>query len=199
MNNISINSKNNRGLIIGFSLAILFQISILLVEYIGSALPIWTGQPIILKTEPIDPRSLFRGNYVALNYEINRIPFMEGAKKHKVVYVTLQIDENGVYHYESAHFEKPKHGIFIRGRIIDRHTSSRTNKKLMRVNYGIEAFFMPKEKALETERKARGKSEVIVYIGSNGKARGHSFSCLGDDCDIENDEEIVKIIPISNN
>ena len=32
------------------------------------------GKVIHLRTAPIDPRDLFRGDYVRLNYEISRIP-----------------------------------------------------------------------------------------------------------------------------
>lgn len=179
------NPKNKKVLIVGFSLAIMLQLSILLVEYIGSALPIWTGNPITLKTEPIDPRSLFRGNYVALKYQINQIPAIKGARKNKVIYVVLKYDKNGVYHYKSAQFERPVKVPFIRGRITHDYIPSVAGKSVMHVNYGIEAFFMPKEKALETERKSRGVSEVIIYVSSNGKARAHSFVCLGDDCDLD--------------
>jgi uncharacterized membrane-anchored protein len=31
------------------------------------------GKVILLRTAPIDPRDLFRGDYVRLNYEISRI------------------------------------------------------------------------------------------------------------------------------
>jgi uncharacterized membrane-anchored protein len=34
---------------------------------------LWTGKRAVLKTEPVDPRSLFRGDYVILNYTINTI------------------------------------------------------------------------------------------------------------------------------
>ncbi|MFB6345444.1 MAG: GDYXXLXY domain-containing protein [bacterium] len=50
-----------------------------------------TGRVVRLATEPVDPRSLFRGDYVQLRYDINTIQ----AREHEVsdgdrVYVTLQ-------------------------------------------------------------------------------------------------------------
>jgi len=32
-----------------------------------------TGEEVLLKTTPVDPRDLFRGDYVILNYEISRL------------------------------------------------------------------------------------------------------------------------------
>ena len=32
------------------------------------------GTPVLLETEPIDPRSLFRGDFVILNYAISDLP-----------------------------------------------------------------------------------------------------------------------------
>lgn len=36
-----------------------------------------TGTEVILKTEPVDPRDLFRGDYVVLNYEISTLDLEE--------------------------------------------------------------------------------------------------------------------------
>ena len=55
--------------------AVLMQILVLVYmagerEYI-----LRNGKIIYLRTAPIDPRDLFRGDYVRLNYEISRIWF----------------------------------------------------------------------------------------------------------------------------
>ena len=36
--------------------------------------PLIVGETILLQVEPVDPRDLFRGDYVALSYAINRVP-----------------------------------------------------------------------------------------------------------------------------
>src|SRR5258708_2650618 len=38
------------------------------------AAPYLVGERIVLKVVPIDPRDVFRGDYVILGYEINRLP-----------------------------------------------------------------------------------------------------------------------------
>ena len=37
-------------------------------------MPLWTGEPILLRVVPVDPRDMFRGDYVALSYDFSRIP-----------------------------------------------------------------------------------------------------------------------------
>ncbi len=60
-----------------------------------------TGKDILLKTAPIDPRDLFRGEYVSLNYDISRLDLSKlggdaAFTNGESVYVTLtpQPEEN---------------------------------------------------------------------------------------------------------
>ncbi len=40
---------------------------------VSHAWPLWTGESIYLRVRPVDPRDLFRGDYVVLAYEIDRL------------------------------------------------------------------------------------------------------------------------------
>ena len=152
---------------------VMFQISVLIVEYGGAVYPLWTGQEIKLKTIPIDPRSMFRGNYARLRYQIGTIPAKDidtiRAPRHgEPVYVGLKPGKNGIYVYDRAYLERPPDAVYIRGRIQAqnrRDTSSRYP-----VLYGIEAFFAPKEKALQLEKTMRQGGIAMVMIAGNGKA-----------------------------
>lgn len=55
---------------------LLFCLIVLTAMLILHAWPLWTGQVIILRTQPVDPRDLFRGDYVIVSYAINslRVP-----------------------------------------------------------------------------------------------------------------------------
>src|SRR4051812_47061229 len=75
-----------------------FHVLVRLLMIVIHALPLWVGETILLKVEPLDPRDLFRGDFVILNYEINRIGpngveglFEDryGAGEDRPVYVTL--------------------------------------------------------------------------------------------------------------
>ena len=142
--------------------------------YILAALPLWTGKEISVKVIPVDPRSMFRGNYARLNYGISRIetshfPHHEELRNGEVVYVGLKPDADGIYEYADVNLKKPSTGIFIRGRIQNRQWEEKVN--YFRINYGIEAFFAPKEQALELERQLRDGGVALLMVSDDGKAR----------------------------
>ncbi len=164
--------KPKINLIIGLSLVILLQTGILAMIYINAHIPLWTGKPIVLKTRPVDPRSLFRGNYALLSYDISRIPAKEinalrTPRSNERVYVRLTPGPDQVYTYQGLSFEKPESGIFIRGRIQD-HGQRTTGS--YRIRYGIEAFFAPKEKALALEKQLRTSAVARIYLTDSGKS-----------------------------
>ncbi len=168
---------NKRFLAIGLSLTISAQMMVLATEYLSSVWPLWYGTPVILKTAPIDPRSLFRGNYVRLNYDIssiNKYLTKEDFKPGEVGYVTLK-EEEGVFIATGLHREKPESGVYIRGRI-----AGARNGYLMK--YGIEAYFMPKEKALKAERSVRQGAKAQIYLLGSGKAAIAKLHCNSGDC-----------------
>src|SRR5690554_1875156 len=51
---------------------------------------LYLGTPILLKTEPVDPWDMFRGEYVALNYEISSL-------KSSEIEENLELDKHQVY------------------------------------------------------------------------------------------------------
>ena len=156
----------------GLIIVIVFQLVVLAGEYLGAVYPLWTGKEIRLKTVPIDPRSLFRGNYARLNYDISTIEaeyFDEkiNLRNDEQVYVKLKQTEDGLYVFEDAFLEKPKDGIFIRGRIQDGRFWARG---AYNIKYGIEAYFAPKEKALALEKELRHSGVAVIMVTNNGKA-----------------------------
>lgn len=167
---------NKRFLVIGLTLTISFQMLVLATEYLRSVWPLWFGTPVILRTTPVDPRSLFRGNYVRLNYDISNID--EGMtddlfKHNEVGYVTLK-EEDGVFIATGLHKERPDSGVYIRGRI-----KSLWGSYFMK--YGIEAYFMPKEKALKAERCVRQGASAEIYLLGSGKAAIAKLNCRSAD------------------
>lgn len=162
----------SRALILkGLIAVVVLQLLVLAAEYLNSVYPIWFGQEIRLKTVPVDPRSLFRGNYARLSYDISQVTLPEKkdreARMDEIIYVSLQKNADGIYEFSSASYEKPRTGIFIRGRLQDRRGFFASR---LRINYGIEAYFAPKEKALRLERELRGSGVAVVMLASNGKA-----------------------------
>lgn len=164
------NNKINRGLFV----AVVCQGLILVGMYALAALPLWTGTEVKIKTLPVDPRSMFRGNYAQLRYEISQLKtelFPDGTelRNGEVVYVALKPGEDNAYEYASVTLDKPDAGIFLRGRIQNRLYEDNAN--YFRINYGIEAFFAPKENALALEHNLREGGLAFLMVSDSGKAR----------------------------
>ena len=148
---------------------IALQFFVLLGMVVNAATPLWTGREIRVRTIPVDPRSVFRGNYARLNYAFSTLP--EGAlgepTRHlrvgEVVYVSLQQDEEQVYEFAGASLDRPADGVFLRGRMT--HTTPP-----YRVTYGLEAFFAPKDTAVKLEDALRSGGLAVVMVSETGKA-----------------------------
>ncbi|WP_108650642.1 GDYXXLXY domain-containing protein [Dongshaea marina] len=156
-------------------LAITFQLLVLIGMVLQAALPLWTGSPIEVKTIPVDPRSLFRGNYARLGYEFSRIPrsaFSNPAALHKgaLVYVLLSKGADGLYQFSTASVTQPSRGIFLRGR-VEQARFFRNKQGYVRIRYGIEAYFAPKQKALALEKQLRSGGIALLMVAPSGKAR----------------------------
>lgn len=163
-----------------------------------------SGPRVWLRTAPVDPRDLLRGDYVTLGYDISTIraaKFGPGIKNHLagmsmnddafgrgseiVVYVALTIDpQSGLAEVASVDLTRPVAGPFLKGRV--RVSWTRGTTMLMGVRYGIDAYFVQQGSGLELERRVqegmRAGSQVPlemqVALGSNGVAvlTGHRLA-----------------------
>jgi uncharacterized membrane-anchored protein len=89
-----------------------------------------TGEKILLRTVPVDPRDLFRGDYVRLTYEISNLDLdalsvYRKFKPNTVVYVGLEREPDGVYKAVSAAETPPPGKKFIQGRARYEQTVSK--------------------------------------------------------------------------
>lgn len=151
------------------------------------------GAIIYLRTAPIDPRDLFRGNYVRLNYEISNIPAhrlpsgdTSDLAKGRKVYVILKENSNGLYELDHVSLDQPPSGIYLIGRSAYHYRHRRIDHPL-RLNYGIEAYFVQQGKGRRIEQRLGSRSqlqvplEMQIAVGRNGKAviKGHRWSRIG--------------------
>jgi uncharacterized membrane-anchored protein len=129
-----------------------------------------TGREVLLKTVPVDPQDLFRGDYVVLSYDISRIDtsafgqapnaFSPGAP----IYVLLGL--TGPYSVVSGiQRQPPKDGLFLKGRVHD------VNDSTVRVQYGIESYFVPEGQGRRLERLRDHRLDVRAAIDHAGTAR----------------------------
>jgi uncharacterized membrane-anchored protein len=131
------------------------------------------GREVVLPILPIDPRSLFRGDYVRLNYDVSRVParLIEGPpRRGEAVYVTIARGPDGIWTalktarlYDGGGADS----IVLKGRL--EHGGSEGHDAFIR--YGIESYFVPEGKGRELEALARDKKlAVVVAVDSFGNA-----------------------------
>lgn len=136
-----------------------------------------TGREIVLEVIPIDPRSLFRGDYVALGYDISRVPVTEGPPligRGSTIYVTLQ--KNGDrWHPLTSSATKPENlpadQVFIRGRVEYASAPTSIAPGQASIRYGIEDFFVPEGAGRDLEQLVgQKKLDALIAVDNAGNA-----------------------------
>ncbi len=144
-----------------------------------------TGTSVILETVPIDPRSLFSGDYVRLNYKISNIRVDEISgdkefKRHDCVYVLLK-EGDPYWQPLSIHRNKPvapPGHVAIKGEVIylndviwNQETQKSEKVKNINIRYGIESYFVPEGEGRGLERPKEGEKVTIrVAVDRYGNA-----------------------------
>lgn len=140
--------------------------------------PHLSGTTVWLKVVPVDPRDMFRGDYVILSYEMSRpssgswLEFHpDGPTVGGAVYVPLVPDDDGIHHRADRYLsEPPASGLYIKG---IRQTNGR-------IEYGIESFYVQAGTGLEYEQAARtGTLSAEVALGGDGQAGLKRLRVLG--------------------
>lgn len=137
------------------------------------------GQEIKIKTMPVDPRDVFRGDYVTLNYEINEIPidkvpevFKDEKKwseqRRTALYVVL-VKEGDYYVVDHGVLEKPKEGVYLKGFFEWPVWSSTAiyqkeqNITGIRVSYNLDQYFLPENTGKSLEDLS-GQGQLDAYV-----------------------------------
>jgi len=89
-----------------------------------------TGERVLLRTAPVDPRDIFRGDYVNLQYDISTLDLdglgAKGSfKPNEKVYVLLEKNQEGVFTAVSVNRGLPSGKRFIQGRVEYERTLSK--------------------------------------------------------------------------
>ena len=125
------------------------------------------GTEIALKTAPVDPRDLLRGDYVVLRYDVSRLTPAEDRQPwafaaDQVVYVPL-IEAQGEWVADGLERYPPEDRLYLRGRI----RSSGTD--WAEVVYGIESFFVPEGEGLRYEEaRNRDRLWAVLSVSPHG-------------------------------
>ena len=151
---------NRRQLILLMSFPAVVILSIIAVKWFT----VLFGQEILLKNEPVDPRDLFRGDYIALRYEIsridlNQIPHDSDFSIGDTIYASLSKKEkfwtiDSVSHSKRVPYEDQ---VCMKGKV------ERTFDDQVIVSWGIESYFVPEGKGRQIEQDmiARNVSAIV--------------------------------------
>jgi uncharacterized membrane-anchored protein len=161
-----------------------------------------TGTEVVLKTEPVDPRDLFRGDYVTLNYEISTLDLEEIQAEdlyfdyNDRIYLALAL-ENGYGVPKKIYRNPPDDELYIKGTVKEviydweaYEDSSITEEpylKELRVEYGIESYFVPEGRGIEIESQqwtGREGVDVKVVVDRSGNAVIKSLLIDGQEVEI---------------
>jgi uncharacterized membrane-anchored protein len=137
------------------------------------------GREITLPIRPVDPRDLFRGEYVRLGYDVDTVPvrLLEGPApaQNAAFYVVLERKEGGAWQPVKLTAAKPSETsperIVLKARAVHGWPPAGNPKATQRVRYGIESYFVPEGEGRRLENLAREKKlAALVAVDGGGNA-----------------------------
>jgi len=155
------------------------QLVVLLGLIAVNAAPLLTGDTVLLRVVPLDPRDLLRGDYVILGYEFSRVKPSQLAGfpavaylnrrpdqsrwQNRTVYVSLVREADGEHwKAEKFSFQRPESGRFIRGRMT----------RYGQLTFGIEQYYVQEGTGRKYEQAIRrGGVSARVAVDSEGRAK----------------------------
>ena len=162
-----------------FILAVILQSALLLTMITKQELLLKTGEKIALKCKAVDPRSLFSGDYVELNYEISEIDlktlrsqggenavkewpdFYRGDDIFVVLKKNVSDDFFSVSGISNSYSEPEKDAVILCGKVAYNLASG-----ILRVKYGIENYFVPQNEGKHIEENM---NDLHAEVSVKGK------------------------------
>jgi uncharacterized membrane-anchored protein len=138
-----------------------------------------TGREITLPIVPVDPRDLFRGEYVRLGYDAGNVPVrvLEGPppRRNDPFYVVLEKKEGDAWSpvkvSRAMPQEAPPDRIVLKARAMWAWPKTYHANATIRVRYGIESYFVPQGEGPRLEQLAREKKlAALVAVDGGGNA-----------------------------
>jgi len=175
-----------------FYLIVALQILFLLAEAAVNQIALSRGPVITLKCVPVDPRSLFLGNYMDLSYDISSIDLSkiehdapaEAFRHNRTVYVGLLPQKPWAVARKLTISPPPpdKEIVYLRGRVTYRSFGHEPGERVpleIGVYYDLERYFIPEKKQKEVEQLQFGQlrrggrpHEITVEVAIGWKGQG---------------------------
>ena len=160
-----------------FLLAVAIPLLILLAMTIKPQATVLFGREIVVETKAFDPTDLFRGDYVAVSFVISDIPKSKvtlpiDKVNNKNLYVSFK-QEGKFYVVDQVSENKPKQGVYLRGKFQDMYNQSGEVDKFS-VDYSLDKYFLEQGTgmALQQESHTGGLVGTIKVLGGYGVLTG---------------------------
>ncbi|OPJ54927.1 GDYXXLXY domain-containing protein [Alkalithermobacter paradoxus] len=140
------------------------------------------GVEIVIETMPYDPRDVFRGDHVVLNYKINEVDLDKlpaefrniddinwHTMRNKKLYTVL-VKKGDFYEVDYVTFEKPKNKLFLNARYQYpiwnyEDTKDKPELKGAFLSYNLDKYFVPENTGRRLEDlSVRGKLKAKVKV-----------------------------------
>lgn len=154
------------------SVGVTLQLAILAGMIAYRAMPLVTGETVLLRVVPVDPRDPFRGDYVILSYDFSRgstVGIEWGGtvgrgrrdNSQRTVFVSLVRESDGRHwRTDKISVNRPADGTYLVG-----------TWQNGRVQCGIEAFFVQEGQGRDYEQAIRNRRlSAEVAVTSRGQA-----------------------------
>lgn len=148
-------------------------IVLLFIQFIPFQMTKTLGQRVVLNIELYDPRDVFRGDYVALNFTQERVsleafPMDEediSDLYNKKIYALLEEDkDDGGWKVKSVQVKKPQEGLYIKCRLNYYNPNSNEGE----LDFGIDRYYVQTNTGGPIEDAARQGdllAEVKIWNG----------------------------------
>jgi len=128
-----------------------------------------SGTVVQMELVPVDPRDLLRGDYVVINLALTRVSKdvigTDTVTPGDRVYVGLVAQDGGpVKPIVVAKTREGAGPLAIAGTVLNNRGDS------LRIDYGIDAFFLPEGQGREIERLERNRLLLEVSVAEDGRS-----------------------------
>lgn len=129
------------------------------------AMDFW-GKTITLKTDPIDPRDPFYGDYVTLDYEVEQVPeekwnIKASLNRGEKVFLLLEENEEGIYELKEATTFWPT----AQGNqevLTAKHAWSDPSLNQYQVDIGLDRYYIEEGTGELWEQRQEREVEIVL-------------------------------------
>jgi uncharacterized membrane-anchored protein len=173
-------------LLLRYVLAALVLCGLILATVVQRAAILRSGQEVRLEVVPVDPRDLFRGDYVVLDYRIGTVDVPKDVTtsftRGQQVFVTLRPDGSNKSKAVAISAERPAVSgtdIVISGAVSSSSTcplnetgavDCKLGRRAVGVRYGLESYFVPEGEGRKIELTPKALLEVVAAVAPSGQA-----------------------------